>query len=110
VKSGIQPYSWETTLDGLLRLIGDEVDTFDHIHVPTAFHRLGKLSSASAAAAAAARARLFHDEGASAAAVALADDDGFKALLVLARVMCADGRLKAQGVANVVHAVATMHG
>lgn len=110
--------SRERTVDGLLRLIGNEIHNFDHIHVPTAFHRLGKLcaslsstspsiSSSSTSTSSpppppvvppAARPRRLH----------LADDDNFKALLLLARVMCDDGRLGAQGVSNVVHALATV--
>ena len=36
-------------------------------------------------------------------------DEGFRSLVVLARVMCADGRLGAQGLSNVLHALASMH-
>ena len=74
----------------LLRLVADKLDNFDHIHVATAFSKLGQLNACGS----------FPPN--------IAADDGFRGLMGLARAMCADGRLQAQAVANIVHGVAKM--
>lgn len=78
--------SREATPKGLLLLIGEELDNFDHINVPTSLLRLGKLPSSPS----------------------MITDKNFTALLGLARDMCIDGRMQARGVANVIYALATM--
>ena len=74
----------------LLLLVADKLDNFDHINVATAFSKLGKLRASGS----------FPRN--------IAADDGFRGLMGLARAMCADGRLQAQAVANIIHAVSKM--
>ena len=82
--------SKEEDPERLIRLVADKLDNFDPINVATAFSKFGKLSGH----------RSFPRN--------IAADDGFRGLLMLARDMCAEGRLQAQAVANIIHAVSQM--
>jgi hypothetical protein len=83
--------SREENPEGLLRLLGAELPDFNDINVATVFSMLGKLCCGS---------RSFPRN--------IAADARFCRLTALAREMCADGRLEARQLANIVHAVAKM--
>jgi len=70
--------------------VADEHPNFNDVNVATAFSKLGKLCGH----------RSFPRN--------IAADDGFRGLLVRAGDMCAEGRLQAQAVANIIHALAKM--
>jgi hypothetical protein len=76
--------------EGLLCLVAEELGSLNDVNVATAFSKLGKLCSF----------RSFPRN--------VAADDRFRGLTVLARDMCADGRLQAQAVANITHALGKM--
>ena len=80
----------EETPEGVLCLVAEELGNLSDVNVSTAFSKLGKLCSF----------RSFPRN--------VAADDRFRGLTVLARDMCADGRLQAQAVANITHAVGKM--
>ena len=80
----------EESPEGLLCLVEEELGNLNDVNVSTAFSKLGKLCSS----------RSFPRN--------IAADDRFRGLTVLARDMCADGRLQAQAVANITHAVGKM--
>jgi hypothetical protein len=80
----------EESLEGLLCLMAEELGNLNDVNVATTFSKLGKLVSS----------RSFPRN--------IAADDRFRGLTVLARDMCADGRLQAQAVANITHAVGKM--
>ena len=80
----------EESPEGLLCLVAEELGNLNDVNVSTAFSKLGKLC----------RSRSFPRN--------VAADDRFRGLTVLARDMCADGRLQAQAVANITHAVGKM--
>jgi len=70
--------------------MAEELGNLNDVNVATTFSKLGKLVSS----------RSFPRN--------IAADDRFRGLTVLARDMCADGRLQAQAVANITHAVGKM--
>jgi hypothetical protein len=76
--------------EGLLRLVGDELPSFNDVNVSTAFSRFYKLSGS----------RSFPRN--------IAADNGFRGLMARACTMCAECRLDPQAVANIVHGVAKM--
>ena len=71
----------------LLRLVAEELND---VNLATAFSKLGKLC------------------GSSSFPRNIVVDDCFRGLMVLARDMCEDGRLQAQAVANIVHAMSKL--
>jgi hypothetical protein len=83
--------SYDEDPERLLRLVAEELDSFNDINVATALSRFGKLCGSS----------LFPHN--------IAADRRFRGLMLLARDMCADGRLQARHVSNVLHSVATMN-
>ena len=80
----------EETPEGVLCLVAEELGNLSDVNVSTAFSKLGKLCSF----------RSFPRN--------VAADDRSRGLTVLARAMCADGRLQARNVANITHAVGKM--
>jgi hypothetical protein len=74
----------------LLRLLADELPNFNDVNVATAFSKLGKLCGK----------KRFSSN--------ITADDRFRGLMVLASDMCDDGRLQAQAVANIVHAMSKL--
>ena len=80
----------EESPEGLLCLVAEELGNLNDVNVSTAFSKLGKLC----------RSRSFPRN--------VAADDRFRGLTVLARAMCAEGRLQARNVANITHAVGKM--
>ena len=80
----------EESPEGVLCLVAEELGNLNDVNVATAFSKLGKLCSS----------RSFPRN--------IAADDRFRGLTVVARDMCADGRLQAQAVANITHAVGKM--
>ena len=80
----------EESPEGVLCLVAEELGNLSDVNVSTAFSKLGKLCSF----------RSFPRN--------VAADDRFRGLTVLARAMCADGRLQARNVANITHAVGKM--
>jgi hypothetical protein len=80
----------EETPEGVLCLVAEELGNLSDVNVSTAFSKLDKLCSF----------RSFPRN--------VAADDRFRGLTVLARAMCADGRLQARNVANITHAVGKM--
>ena len=82
--------SQEGCPERLLRLVVDRLGTFDHIHVANALSKFGEIC------------------GSMSFPRNIAADDGFHGLLVLARDMCADGRLQAGQVSSITHAMAKM--
>jgi hypothetical protein len=82
--------SREEDPERLLRLVADELSNFNDVNVATALSKFGKLC----------RFKSFpHD---------IVADDRFRGLMVSLRDLCADGRLQARELANVVHAVSKM--
>ena len=75
----------ETDSMGLLQLVTDELPKFSAINLSHAFCKLGKLGGSRHV-----------------------PDDRFRGLMVSLRDLCADGRLQARELANVVHAVSKM--
>ena len=80
----------EESPEGLLCLVEEELGNLNDVNVSTAFSKLGKLCSS----------RSFPRN--------VAANDRFRGLTVLARDMCADGRLQEQVVASITHAVGKM--
>jgi hypothetical protein len=71
-------------------LLADELPNFNDVNVSTAFSMLGKLCGS----------RSFPRN--------IAADDRFRGLMVSLRDVCADGRLRARNLANIIHAVSKM--
>jgi hypothetical protein len=80
----------EESPERLLRLLGAELGNFDDVNVATTFTKLSKLC------------------GSMSFPRNIAADDRFRGLMALARDMCADGRLPARQLSNILHAVAKM--
>ena len=80
----------EESPEGVLCLVAEELGNLSDVNVSTAFSKLGKLC----------RSRSFPRN--------VAADDRSRGLTVLARAMCADGRLQARNVSNIMHAVGKM--
>jgi hypothetical protein len=70
--------------------VADKFPKFNDVNVATAFSQLGKHC------------------GSRLCPRTIGADEGFRGLMGLARDMCVDGRLQAQAVANIVHAISKM--
>jgi len=80
----------EESPEGVLCQVAEELGNLNDVNVATAFSKLSNLCSS----------RSFPRN--------VAADDRFRELTVSARAMCANGRLQAQAVANITHAVGKM--
>jgi hypothetical protein len=76
----------------VLAIVGDHLLALNHVHVSTAFNRLGKVATR----------RDFSP-------LLLTDDDGFQALLRLATKFAEKGRFDARHVATTTHGIAKLH-